>query len=182
MRRKQRRRSSQRGSEATLELPHLDLALDLPLAGVHRPISVGIVRRYLAKEGFEPNLHPASDQQLTGLESNSVPAVPRKPLSCHWTCHWKSVFAAFLAWQANVFDALQSPQEPRWSTVRINQGVALESRLLPAKCDLERTFVVATLNYIDAGWGSGSSARPAQHSFARAERSNAWSAYPVRSG
>ena len=52
----------------------------------------------------------------------------------------------------NVFDTLEPAKEPRWYIVRNMHGALLESRLLPAGCDLKRTFVVAMLNHIDAGW------------------------------
>jgi hypothetical protein len=55
----------------------------------------------------------------------------------------------------NVFDPLEPSKEPRSYVVRGPHDVLLESRLLPADSDLKRVFVVALLEYIDAGWKIG---------------------------
>lgn len=55
----------------------------------------------------------------------------------------------------NVHDPLEPTKEPRWYTVRNMHGALLESRLLPAGGDLKRAFVVAMLDWIDAGWNIG---------------------------
>lgn len=55
----------------------------------------------------------------------------------------------------NVFDPLEPTAEPRWLTVRNMHGALLESRLLPSGCDLKRAFVIALLEWIDAGWQLG---------------------------
>jgi hypothetical protein len=55
----------------------------------------------------------------------------------------------------NVYDPLEPTKEPRWYTIRNMHGALLESRPLPAGCDLKRAFVVAMLEHIDAGWQLG---------------------------
>jgi hypothetical protein len=46
-------------------------------------------------------------------------------------------------------------QEPCWYTVRNMHGALLESRPIAPGSDLKRAFVVAMLEYIDAGWKLG---------------------------
>jgi hypothetical protein len=50
------------------------------------------------------------------------------------------------------FDPLEPTQELRWYTVRNMHGALIEARLLPVGSDLKRAFVVAMLEWIDAGW------------------------------
>jgi hypothetical protein len=54
-----------------------------------------------------------------------------------------------------VFDPLEPTKTPRWYEVRNMHGALLESRLLPPDSDLKRAFVVAMLEWIDAGWQLG---------------------------
>jgi hypothetical protein len=51
----------------------------------------------------------------------------------------------------NVFDPLEPTRDPRWYIVRNMHGALLEVRRL-ADGDLKRAFVVAMLEWIDAGW------------------------------
>jgi hypothetical protein len=52
-------------------------------------------------------------------------------------------------------DPLESAGEPRWYVVRSMHGTVLESRELPAGADLKRVFVLAMLQWIEAGWRLG---------------------------
>jgi len=52
-------------------------------------------------------------------------------------------------------DPLESTAEPRWYVVRSMHGTVIESRELPAGADLRRMFILAMLQWIDAGWGLG---------------------------
>ena len=52
-------------------------------------------------------------------------------------------------------DPLESAAEPRWYVVRSMHGTVIESRELPAGADLKRVFILAMLQWIDAGWGLG---------------------------
>jgi hypothetical protein len=52
-------------------------------------------------------------------------------------------------------DPLESAAEPRWYVVRSMHGTVLESRELPGGTDLKRVFVLAMLQWIDAGWRLG---------------------------
>ena len=52
----------------------------------------------------------------------------------------------------SVFDPLEISKEPRWYTVRNIHRKLIETRPLPAGSDLKRAFVVAMLEWIDAGW------------------------------
>jgi hypothetical protein len=52
-------------------------------------------------------------------------------------------------------DPLEPAAEPRWYVVRSMHGTVIESRELPAGADLKRVFILAMLQWIDAGWGLG---------------------------
>lgn len=52
-------------------------------------------------------------------------------------------------------DPLATSTDPRWYVVRSMQGIVLESRPLPRGVDLKRAFVLAMLEWIDAGWALG---------------------------
>jgi hypothetical protein len=50
------------------------------------------------------------------------------------------------------FDPLESKDKPMWYVVRSMRGAVLEVRILPPGTHLQRTFIQAMLDYIDAGW------------------------------
>jgi hypothetical protein len=52
----------------------------------------------------------------------------------------------------HVFDPLEPTKEPRWYEVRNMHGALLDVRPLMHGADLKRAFVVAMLEWIDAGW------------------------------
>lgn len=49
-------------------------------------------------------------------------------------------------------DPLEPTSEPRWYVVRSMHGSIIESRQLPAGADLKRVFLLAMLEWLDAGW------------------------------
>jgi hypothetical protein len=49
-------------------------------------------------------------------------------------------------------DPLEPSSEPRWYVVRSMHGSIIESRQLPAGADLKRVFLIAMLEWLDAGW------------------------------
>jgi hypothetical protein len=49
-------------------------------------------------------------------------------------------------------DPLAATVGPRWYVVRSMHGSIIESRQLPAGVDLKRVFLVAMLEWLDAGW------------------------------
>jgi hypothetical protein len=49
-------------------------------------------------------------------------------------------------------DALEPTAAPRWYVVRSMHGSIIESRQLPTGADLKRVFLVAMLEWLDAGW------------------------------
>jgi hypothetical protein len=49
-------------------------------------------------------------------------------------------------------DPLEATGEPRWYVVRSMHGSILEARQLPAGADLKRAFLIAMLEWLDAGW------------------------------
>jgi hypothetical protein len=54
--------------------------------------------------------------------------------------------------QRQRLDPLEPTAEPRWYVVRSMHGAIIESRQLPAGADLKRAFLVAMLEWLDAGW------------------------------
>jgi hypothetical protein len=54
--------------------------------------------------------------------------------------------------QRQHLDPLVSSGEPRWYVVRSMHGSIIESRQLPLGVDLKRVFLVAMLEWLDAGW------------------------------
>lgn len=52
-------------------------------------------------------------------------------------------------------DPLAPSPEPRWYVVRSMHGTVLEARELPRGVDAKRAFVLAMLEWIDAGWSLG---------------------------
>lgn len=55
----------------------------------------------------------------------------------------------------NPHDPLEPSAAPHWYVVRSMHGMVIESRELPAGADLKRAFVLAMLQWIDAGWRLG---------------------------
>jgi hypothetical protein len=49
-------------------------------------------------------------------------------------------------------DPLEPTNALRWYVVRSMHGSVLECRPLPARADLKRAFLVAMLEWLDAGW------------------------------
>jgi hypothetical protein len=60
-----------------------------------------------------------------------------------------------MARRRSAHDPLESAAERRWYVVRSLHGTVLESRELPVGTDLKRVFVLAMLQWIDAGWRLG---------------------------
>jgi hypothetical protein len=60
-----------------------------------------------------------------------------------------------MARRRTAHEPLESAAEPRWFVVRSMHGTVLESRELPGGTDLKRVFVLAMLQWIDAGWRLG---------------------------
>jgi hypothetical protein len=52
----------------------------------------------------------------------------------------------------HVFDPLEPTKEPRWLVVRNMHRAILEVRPLPPETDLRRTFILAMLEWTDAGF------------------------------
>jgi hypothetical protein len=76
----------------------------------------------------------------------------------------------------NVYDPLLPTKEPRWYVVRNMHRALLESRLLPPGVDLKRAFVVAMLEWIDAGWEFGEFSSTAGTFFCTRGPNGAWCA------
>jgi hypothetical protein len=52
-------------------------------------------------------------------------------------------------------DPLEPSAAPRWYVVRSMHGTVIESRELPSGADVKRAFLLAMLQWIDAGWKLG---------------------------
>jgi hypothetical protein len=60
-----------------------------------------------------------------------------------------------MAIRRHTHDPLQRCAAPRWYVVRSMHGTVIESRPIPAGADLQRAFVLAMLEWLDAGWKLG---------------------------
>jgi hypothetical protein len=64
------------------------------------------------------------------------------------------------------FDPLDNPKrEPRWLVVRNMHRAILEVRPLSPETDLRRTFILALLEWTDAGWTLGEFSSISGHFF-----------------
>jgi hypothetical protein len=78
----------------------------------------------------------------------------------------------------NVFDPLETTQEPRWYVVRNMHGAVLEARPLPVGSDLKRAFMAAMLERIDAGWRIAEFSSTGGTFFCTRGGERRWSAFP----
>jgi hypothetical protein len=60
-----------------------------------------------------------------------------------------------MARRRTVHDSLEATTARRWYVVRSMHGTVIESRVLPSGADLKRSFLLAMLQWIDAGWKLG---------------------------
>ncbi len=77
------------------------------------------------------------------------------PRTTGWTSIAGLLYLADMIRRRQGHDPLEPTVAPRWYVVRTMHGTVVESRELPRGADLKRAFLLAMLEWLDAGWNLG---------------------------